>query len=233
MKNLFVITIILISFYSCVNNTKETSKLKLPIPLNELQDEWQRVNINGIVSIDLPPEMEIQGEEFKAITKELRSIHGNKYNIEFSESELIFQPLGVNAGDVESLGKYARVMYEASEGNPGDYQKLTERIVLSNMELIELNKELKMQFTENFKRTPIQITEWYPIQIIEINGMSALLISYKRQLGDKPYVHVKGYQFFDDDKIHSLTLSYRITEKELWEHNLNLILKSFRITKYK
>ena len=62
--------------------------------------------------------------------------------------------------------------------------------------------------------------------------MSALLISYKRQLNDKPYVHVEAYKFFDDDKVHSLTLSYRISEKKLWEDNLNLILKSFRITKF-
>lgn len=232
MKNLFIITISLLVFSGCVNQVKESNKIKLPLPINEPQDGWQRVNINDKGSIDLPPEMEIQGEEFKLMAKSLNSYHSRVYDIEISESELVFQPKGVNDKDKVSLSKYVRVMFESNQGNPGDYQKLSEEIIVNSTELLDLNNELRLQFIEEFKKTPIRIIEWYPIQIVEVNGMSALLISYKRQLGDKPYVHVDSYKFFDYDKIHSLTLSYRISEKELWQHKLNLILKSFRITKF-
>lgn len=232
MKKLIPISLLAITLFACVDMKKEQNKQSLPIPINEPQKGWQRVKIADVGSIDLPPEMEIQGEEYKAMTKELNSMQSKLYDIEISESELIFQPKGVNSLDKDSLSKYARVLYETATSNPGDYQKLSEGITVTDAELLELNKELKLQFTEGFKKTPIRIIEWYPIQIVEVNGMSALLISYKRQLGDKPYVHVESYKFFDYDKMHSLTLSYRIIEKEIWEHQLNSILKSFRITKF-
>ncbi len=217
-------------FSSFFNREPETKKIKvkLPIVFEKQLSGWKRINIKDIASIDLPPGMEIQGKNFKELTNKLKSI----WDIEFGEPKIIFQPKGVNSSELESLGKYARVMYETTNGNAGDYQKLTEIISMNNVELDELNIYLKNQFIEEFKKTPLRIIEWYPIQIIEVNGMSSLYISYKRQLSDKPFVRVDTYKFFDYNKIHSLTLSYRIIEKDLWENKLNQALKSFRIIKF-
>jgi hypothetical protein len=221
-------------FSALFDREPETKKIKvkLPIVLEKQLSGWKRIKIIDIASIDLPPGMEIQGKNFKELTNKLKSIAKKEWDIEFAEPKMIFQPKGVNSSERESLSKYARVMYEITNGNAGDYQKLTEVLSMSTAELDELNIYLKNQFIEEFKKSPLRIIEWYPIQIIEVNGMSALYISYKRQLSDKPFVHVDTYKFFDYDKIHSLTLSYRISEKDLWKTKLDQSLKSFRIIKF-
>lgn len=205
--------------------------VELPLESSKILSSWKRIKIDDNVLIDLPPEMEIQEDpdgEIKWMINEISKL----WDFEITTPKLIFQPKGNNSRDLESLGRYSRVIYETTVALPGDYQKLTEVISLSQDESVALNEELRLQSISELNKQNIKIIKWYPIHVIEVNGMSSLLISYDRQLGDKPYVHVEVYKFFDYDKIHSLTLSYRITEKELWKNKLDIILKSFRIIKF-
>lgn len=213
-------------------NPPKTTGVSIPLPIDKPLAGWKRVKIDNVGTIDLPPEMEIQGTAYKQKSEPFKEKLQEFWDIEFSNPTLIFQPKGINANDIKSLGKYARVMYESIDGNPGDYQRLTEIIPASDNELIELDKELHNQMTIELSKTTLRLIEWYPLKITTVNGMPALLISYKRQLKNEPYVDVKIYRFQDYDKLHSLTLSYRINEKDMWLAPLDGVLKSFRITKF-
>ena len=58
-------------------------------------------------------------------------------------------------------------------------------------------------------------------------------MSYKRQLQDKPFVLVNIYQFHNNDRMHTLILSYRVSECTEWKPTFENILKSYRITNIK
>lgn len=101
---------------------------------------------------------------------------------------------------------------------------MTENISLNDEEIYELDLELKNNYLVSFNKASISLVEWYPVVITSVNEMPALLISYKRKFNNEPIVFVKNYRFQDYDKIHSLTFSYRINEKDIWE-NLRRITK--------
>jgi hypothetical protein len=67
-------------------------------------------------------------------------------------------------------------------------------------------------------------------EVEKINGVSCIHIGYKRQLHDKPFVLVHIYYFHNNDRVHALTLSYRLSEVDYWREDFAKILKSFRIT---
>lgn len=204
----------------------------IPLPIDKPKPGWKRVKIENVGTIDLPPEMEIQGQEFIERAEPSMEKLQEYWDIEFSKPTLIFQPNGVNSNNPDALKKYSRVMYETFKGTPSEYQRLTETLAISNTDLIDLDKEIHNQIINEFSRTALRIIEWYPVKTTVVNGMPAILISYKRQLKNEPYVNVKMYRFQDYDKMHSLTLSYRIEEKDLWAAPLDGVLNSFRITKF-
>ncbi|MDR1346951.1 MAG: hypothetical protein LBJ63_00755 [Prevotellaceae bacterium] len=80
------------------------------------------------------------------------------------------------------------------------------------------------------KQINIKIIEWYHLKIEVINGMSCIHISYQRQLKDNAFVLVQTYIFHNYDRMHSLTLSYRLSEENYWKSDFTKILNNFRIT---
>jgi len=157
----------------------------------------------------------------------------NILKVDFLESKLTLQPKGINDYIESSLSKYCRVMVETIEGGQNDFQRLNEKIIASTSELSELNNQFKSQLQQSFYNTPLKLIEWYPLEIRHINGMDCIHASYKRQFKDQPNVMVDLYRFLNYDRIISLTISYRISEKEYWSSTLDKTLKSFRITNIK
>jgi len=67
------------------------------------------------------------------------------------------------------------------------------------------------------------------VEIVEVNRMFPLVHTYTRQVGDNPVVLVKLYMFFNYDKIHSLSFSYRVQDEEECGDIYEKILYSFRL----
>lgn len=195
------------------------------IPLPTLPSGWERIFIKNVGSFDLPPTMEVQNGKYKEFIDELKKIKG------YDATQITAQQKGLNEFGRKGFEKYARVMVETTFGSPGDFEKLNFNIAeYSQAEISELNSTYKQQFQQSFIGTGLKIVEWYPLKLEELNGMSCIHLSYKRQLQDKPYVLVHIYYFHNNDRMHSLTLSYRISEIAYWKSDYSTILKSFRIT---
>lgn len=197
-------------------------------PLPTLQSGWQRIYIKNVGSFDLPPTMEVQKGKYKEFVDEIKKIKG------FDASQLVAQQKGLNEFGKEGFEKYARVMVETTLGSFGDYEKLNFNISeYTQTDINELNKMFKQEIQNSFYGTGLKLIEWYPLKIEKVNGMSCIHISYKRQLQDKPFVLVHMYVFHNNDRMHTFTLSYRLSEATYWQTDYTTILKSFRITNIK
>ncbi|SHI57686.1 hypothetical protein SAMN05444280_103186 [Tangfeifania diversioriginum] len=223
------------SFLTTFNKTKEIAliKNKLPISIGMPLKDWKRIEISDIGTIDLSPKLEIQSGKYKEMKLQIKDKAQEIWGLKFDEPKLVIQPKGINQFDETSLSKYCRVIIETIPGNPDEFQRLNEKIDITSSELSELNIEFKNQVQQGFYNTPLKLIEWYPLRINEINGMPCIHASYKRQFKDQPFVIVDLYRFLNYDRIISLTISYRISEKEYWSSILNNTLKSFRITNIK
>lgn len=193
-----------------------------------LKQNWNRIYVKNLGNFDLPPTMEIQQGKYKEFVDKLKKIKG------FDASQLTAQQKGLNKISKVGFEKYARVMLETEISNIGDNEKLDFNLLsIRKNDLTELNNSLKNQIIEEFSKTRLKLIEWYPIKMEKVNGMSCIHMSYKRQLEDKPYVLVNMYAFQNNDRIHRLTLSYRLEEADFWQKDFQQILNSFRITNIK
>lgn len=188
-----------------------------------LMTGWKRIYIKNVGSFDLPSTMEIQNGKYKEFVDKQRKIEG------FDASQLTAQQKGLN--EFKGFEKYARVILETTIGSPGDYKKNNFNSTdFTQAEIAELNSFLKQRIKQDFVGTGLKLIEWYPLGVEKINGLSCIHASFVRQLQNKPYVLVHIYYFHNNDRMHTLTLSYRISEANYWKVDFAKILKSFRIT---
>lgn len=186
---------------------------------------WERIYIKNTGYFDLPPTMEVQRGKYKEIADENRKIIG------FDASQITAQQKGLNEISKIGFEKYARVMVETIFGSVGDFEKSNFNLSLfTPSEISELDAFQKQNVLQNFNGTRIKLIEWFPTKIERINGMPCIHICYKRQFQNEPIVLVHIFYFQNYDRMHSLTLSYRISEGEYWKNDFATILKSFRLT---
>jgi hypothetical protein len=180
-----------------------------------LPNGWQRFEISEIGLIDIPPTIELQDKEKNPILSAA------------NQDAIYFQQKGLNDFSKDAFKTYVRVILENQYVNPGEVETLDSRYYLSSEELFELGNILKPQFKNQFTR----IIKWYPIELVDVNNIRALKIHYTRvgNSKDKLPVDVKIYKFQNYDRIHSLTLAYKLQDKK-WNNILDKILKSFKIT---
>jgi len=186
---------------------------------------WERIYIKNVGSFDLPPTMEIQAGKYKKMQNEIYK------RMEYDVPQLVAQQKGLNEFRKEGFEKYARVMVGTTLGSVGDFEKLNFNITqYTQADILDLNSTYKQQIQQSFLGTGLKLIEWYPLKIEKVNGMSCIHISYRRQLQDKPLVLVHMYIFHNNDRMHTFTLSYRISEVDYWKSDYATVLKSFRIT---
>jgi hypothetical protein len=200
-------------------------KTILPLPLNEIKEDWERIYIDGLGSFDLPPTMELQKGPYKEITSTYRTLMGVP-----DDYQLIAQQKGLNKFGEEGFKRYARLMIRTEIGRSGDYEGLYWDISdLSREDILELNNLAKNGIQADFLNTGLKLIEWYPLRVEKVNGMSCIHVAYKRQMNQNEPVLVNMYYFQNNDRMHNITLSYRLSEESYWKSDFDTILKSIRI----
>ena len=194
---------------------------------------WNTVSIPGICTYQIPPTVEIQKGTYKRIMDQFR-----KTVLEISESpdRVIAQPKGINDFDPVALKRYCRIIVETERGAKGNYAKLDEPLAVSEVELKEIDMELKKQMLQmaalsTSKGMRMTILSWTPVKIIRVNGVDALLIAYTRSMNDAPPALVRTYKIQNNDYLHSITISYRESEKNLWADDLGKVIGTFKFRK--
>lgn len=212
MKKLFTFFLVFATVFSFAQTATENYLLK------------------SIGYITIPSTMEIQSGNYKKFAEKYQEEYGKKFGYEVSDNRIVFQQKGLNNLDKTSFTSYARIILETFIGNFEDYEKLKTKLTATPSELSDLNTQLKSQIEQSFSGTGLKLISWYGVQIVNINGQTALKISYLRQLNDNPFVTVSMYQFHNNDRMHQLTMSYRQQDADKWKTSYSNILTSFKIT---
>ena len=111
---------------------------------------WTTVKIEGVGSVGLPTNMEIQGGAYKEINERTKEING------IGSSKVIFQQKNLNDFDGKSFQTYARVFVRTQNGNAGDFKKLSE--ALTQTEANEVNATFKDQIESEAPRANATIS---------------------------------------------------------------------------
>ncbi len=194
------------------------------------QIEFENYSLSGIGSISIPNTMELQSGKYKEIHDKLEVKVAEKFKYEITGNAIVFQQKGLNELEKKSFTSYARIMLDTDIGSPGDYQKATTKIAPTSNEIKELNSDLKTQVIDGFKGTQLKLIDWYGCSFVIINGKQCLKVSCKRQLGSNPEVHVDLYRFQNNDRMHTLTISYRVSDTETVKPIFTKVFNSFKLT---
>lgn len=194
------------------------------------QTSFDSYLIKDVGHISIPKSLELQAGKYKEYAKGEQQKGSKKFKYEISDQRIVFQNKQVNSFDKDALNEYTRIIIETKIGEYGDYEKLTTKIKASKSELAEINNQMKKSAEENLKRMGSKIIKWYDMEIVLVNGRTALKNSYIRQLNEKkPFVHVTMYQFHNNDRIHFLTLSYREQDAKIWKIPFQTVVNSLTL----
>ena len=193
---------------------------------------WLSISILGVCTFQIPPTMELQGGAYKKINDQFRQ---EFLQIEPSHDRVVAQPKGLNAFDRNALKLYSRVIVETQRGKPGDYTALDESLVLSKNDLWKINQGMrdmvqKATTLETTKGMKLELLSWEPPHVVQVNGVDMLFYSYTR-MGDLSSVLVRTYIVQNNDCMHTITVSYRQTETNLWANDLDNVIETFQFTK--
>lgn len=215
-----ILFILLISFLGTAFSQSQTAQALLT--------GWERIYIRNVGFIDMPRNMEVQ-------TGTYQEIMNNYYNrIEIDAPQLVFQQKGLNNNNSSSYQTFGRVIVQTQIGNYGDFEPLSFNIsTVTPAEISELNSNFKQTTISDLQTIGHELIEWYPLRVQKINGMPCIHVSYRRQLGSNPIVLVNYFVFQNKDRVHTLTLSYRVSESSAWKTDFARIQSSFRITNIK
>ena len=220
MKNIGIVVMLILLVGILATQAQETA--------------WQTVSIPGLCTFQIPPTLEILKGTYKRINEQLQKMI---FEIDESPDRVVVQPTGINDLDPVALKKYCRIIVETKRGTKGDYAKLDEPLLVSEAELEELDKEFNNQFeqlgaTLDAKGVKMTILSWQPAKITRVNGVDALVHTYTRSINDAPSVLVQVYGMIqNNDVMHTIAISYRESEKDIWADDLRKVINTFKFEK--
>jgi hypothetical protein len=183
---------------------------------------WTSVKIEGVGSIGLPSNMEIQGGTYKEAVDHSKEING------ISASKVIFQQKNLNNYNDKSFSTYARVFIRVEQANTGDFKKITEP--LTQAEANEVNSTFKNQIESEASRANATILEWHSATVTKLNHQNAIKFGYKRQIGSNKPVLVEIYMLQNNDRLHTITFEYRLDDQN-WATTFSSMKSSLKIIK--
>ncbi|MDD3396514.1 MAG: hypothetical protein PHQ45_04740 [Acidaminococcaceae bacterium] len=135
----------------------------------------------------------------------------------------------------QDKSKYAHVQFQTIASKE-QLPRYGQGLGLKQSEIANFGKITKetIMEQEKFRNAQTSFSEWKDMQSEIINGVECLHISYLRQIEKSPAVRVDRYTFFNKDRIHVLTVSYRQAEKDYWQskdNKLDDIVTTLKINK--
>lgn len=195
----------------------------------EIPKTWTLFEIENIGQLAIPPSLELRDDNsFTALAADIiYDSYVTHKKIKMTKSQLVFQPKGSNELDKEAFSKYSRILINYNKGEYGDFYKWNEKYEFTNSEYKELDEYFKDEVVTPMTLMNIKLINWYPLEFGNVNGLSYIKISFTRQMANNPIVKVIGYKFFNTDEAVEITLSYRLSESEIWEADFSKVINTF------
>lgn len=200
-----------------------------------IPDDWTTIEIYNIGFISIPPTMELRSDNsFVALAADVvKDKISNKLKIEMTRSSVIFQPKGLNEVSADAIKNYSRILINVTKGNPDDFYKYNESYNFSASEKKEMDDYFREETERPMKDFNIKLLKWYPFEIVEMNDMSVIKISFLRQMGDNEPVYVEGYTFNNNDERIEIILSFRESERDRYGKDFSNVVKTFHLANKK
>jgi len=195
---------------------------------------WHTVQVPGLCTFQIPPSLEIQKGVYKTVNDQFRR---TVLQITDSPNRVVAQPVGINDLDPRAMDRYCRVIVETQMARKGEFDPLGKPILLTKTELQELDKIFRTQQDAAQKElakkgATMQILSWVPVAVADLNGTPAISYGYCRSgHAGAPAVWGRTYAVQNNDCMHTITVSCRDTEKNLWADDLRKVLQTFRFVK--
>lgn len=195
---------------------------------------WQTVSIPEICTFQIPPTMEIQ----KGTYKQRKQVVADVLEIELPPDGVVALPKGSNAYDPRAPKPCCRILVQTIQGKRGEYETIDTPLAFSQAELREVNAMLKQQLQQETARMvskeikiKMEILSLPPAKIVRVGGADALRLAYKHSLNGASPVLVNIYSIQNNDRLHKITISYRISEKKMWAADMDKVIDSFKFKK--
>ncbi|WP_417062262.1 hypothetical protein [Enorma massiliensis] len=179
---------------------------------------WERIEIPGVGSIQIPPSMEVQDGAYQAMKEALTGT---------SSDTFVIQQRGLNEDADVAYNTYARILVSYDQGERGDYRERDyDGDLYSSAEISELDAYFEQEMRAQLASNGIEVIEWYPFEFTSLNGTPCLHMSYSRvgDAGETTQVDVYGIPC--NDRFVRVTLSYRVSDADMWADDLDLALHS-------
>jgi hypothetical protein len=177
--------------------------------------------------------MELQAGKYREVMDRFRN---QVLQVTDSGNRVVAQQKGLNAFDPTALARYARVIVETRTESKGDFNTLGEPLALSRAEVEELDAGTKEAVEQEAAQSTAagfrtELKSWGGTRVVRVNGVDCLLTEYSRSINDAPPASVRLYKFMNNDRLHTVSVSYRTTESDLWASDLEKIVTTFQFTR--
>ena len=197
-------------------------------------DGWTHIDIPSFVSVDIPPTMELQKGAYKNFKEAVAKI---SLNLDLRDQALTFQQAGLNDLEEGSTRRYARIIFKSYFDKDGNFEMSDDELTPDILKHIEDDEYSKMKKSlEQVKRAGLgapKLIKWYPVQKVQLGGLSGYRVAILRQQGAKPPVYVEEYKLGCGRYLHTVTFSYRQNEEGFWRSDYSEIKRRIKFNKRK
>ena len=176
-----------------------------------INSSWIKIFIKDLGSIELPKDLEIKN------SKEQKFFDWQNNNQSYDSKDFLATFKDKKLKKIE-----ASVRIETAITLVGDYHKLNT--IFTQSQIDGLNEITKKQI----KNSGIEILKWFPMKSMLFSNANCLTYGY-HQKKNGAVEFVRQYLFYNNDRMHQLTFTYHLSQKEKWETVFKKVINSLII----
>lgn len=183
-------------------------------------DTWTNYEISNAFTISVPNTVELRKRN-DMYTQEVKDVGWHGYKIDLSR--ITFQQKELSKIGSKALETYCRIIIDYAQGNSGDFYKATEVEELNADDIRYLQNQVK----QGCESTGFHTMGEVEVRWIRIGNIYGLEIAYVRSGTEDRQVQVYTYSFFNNDETVTMTLSYWVKDREIWEQDFHNLVRTF------
>lgn len=177
--------------------------------------DWYEYKIDEAMTISVPNSLELRSD-YDVYTQWISNNVGL-----LSSADAVFQQKNLSKMSDDAYQTYARILIQHYSFSPADVEHHYESPGLTT----EDYRNLREMVDEEIKPyTYVDAPRW---RWIDINGIKAIEGSYRRN-GENGPVKCKFYLLSNYDEMMKMIVSYRESDSNLWESDLENVIKTFK-----
>ncbi len=180
-------------------------------------DTWTKYYFaNQAFSISVPATVELR-HEYDKYVKRLE-----EYGLSCNTEDVVFQQKHLANNNPEALTHYCRIMIQYRKSDVGDTPSANDVFPLDSDVKAELREIVESELAP-YKFIGEPSYNW-----IDLKGIKAIEILYRRTGADKNTTACRMYLLFNTYEMVKMIVSYREQESDIWVPDLPNIIKTFR-----